>query len=361
MDNGFEERFQVLHEVVAAARNALNANMWDYIVGGTATETTVRRNRLAFDRIGFRPRVLNDVSSVDPSGSFLGHNIRIPVALAPVGGLEQIAPDGGVIVARGAGMAGIPFFISSVSEAGLERVAEAATGPKIFQLYVRGDDAWVDDYVHRAVDNGYDAFCITVDSAHYSRRERDIAKRFTKPWRATSASHQAALHWDDIARFKDQHRVKLILKGIATAEDAVRACALGVEGIYVSNHGGRQLDHGAGSMEVLGEVLDAVAGRAFTIVDGGISRGSDVVKAIAMGADLVGMGRLYCYGLAAGGAEGIQRVVELLEIEIVETLGLLGLASFEGLDKSYLRQVEAVMEPHVLSAFPLLSLPTQRY
>lgn len=361
MDNGFEERFQVMHEIVAAARNALNANMWDYIVGGTATETTVRRNRLAFDRIGFRPRVLNDVSAVDPSATFLGHTIRIPVALAPVGGLEQIAPGGGVTVARGAGMAGVPFFISSVSESGLERVAEAASGPKVFQLYVRGDDAWVDDHVRRAVDRGYDAFCITVDSAHYSRRERDIAKRFTKPWRATAGGYQAALHWDDVARFKDQHRIKLILKGIATAEDAERACGMGIEGIYVSNHGGRQLDHGAGSMEVLGEVLEAVAGRAFTIVDGGISRGSDVVKAIAMGADLVGMGRLYCYGLAAGGAEGIARVVELLEIEVIETLGLLGVSRFDQLDRSYLRAVEAVNEPHVLSAFPLLSLPVQRY
>lgn len=361
MDNGFEERFQVLHEIIAAARNALNANMWDYIVGGTATESTVRRNRLALDRIGFRPRVLNDVSDVDPSATFLGHRIRIPVALAPVGGLEQIAPGGGITTARGAGMANVPFFLSSVSESGLERVAEAASGPKVFQLYVRGDDAWVDDHVRRAIDGGYDAFCITVDSAHYSRRERDIAKRFTKPWRATAGGYQAALSWDNIARFKDVHRIKLILKGIATAEDAARACAMGVEGIYVSNHGGRQLDHGAGAVDVLAEVLDAVAGRAFTILDGGISRGSDVVKAIAMGADLVAVGRLYCYGLAAGGAEGVARVVELLEIEVIETLGLLGLSSFEGLDRSFLRQVDAVTQPHVLSAFPLLSIPEQRY
>ena len=357
MQNALEERFQLLHELVAAARNNLNNNMWDYIVGGTATESTVRRNRLALDRIGFRPRVLNDVSEVDPSATFLGHHIRLPLALAPVGGLEQIAPGGGTTVARGAGMANIPFFISSVSESGLENVAAAATGPKIFQLYVRGDAAWVDDHIHRAVEHGYDAFCITVDSALYSRRERDIAKRFAKPWRANaSTSYQAALNWDDIARIRAQHRVKLILKGIATAEDAARACDLGVDGIYVSNHGGRQLDHGAGSMDVLDEVLQAVAGRAFTIVDGGISRGADIVKAIAMGADLVGMGRLYCYGLAAAGAEGILRTIELLEIEVIETLGLLGLTSFEGLDRSYTRPVEPVADPHVLSSFPLLTL-----
>ena len=351
MNNGFQERFQLLHEIVAAARNALNQNMWDYIIGGTATETTVRRNRLALDRIGFRPRVLNDVSRIDTTARFLGHTIRLPITLAPVGGLEQIAQGGGLTVARGAGLAGVPFFISSVSESGLENVAAAATGPKVFQLYVRGDDDWVDDHARRAIAHGYDAFCITVDSALYSRRERDIAKRFAKPWRASaSGTYQASTTWDDIARFHDKHRIPLILKGIATAEDAARACGIGVEGIYVSNHGGRQLDHGVGAMDVLAEVLEAVAGRAFTIVDGGVSRGADIVKAIAMGADLVGMGRLYCYGLAAAGAEGVVRVIELLEIETMETLGLLGLTSFEGLDRTYLRPAEPVTTPHALSS-----------
>ena len=358
-----DDRFQVLHEIVAAAHNALNQNMWDYVVGGTATESTVRRNRLALDRIGFRPRVLNDVSVVDASARFLGHTIRLPVALAPVGGLEQIEAGGGASVARGAGLAGIPFFLSSVSMPGLEATAKVATGPRIYQLYVRGGPEWVDDQAERAIAAGYDAFCITVDSALYSRRERDIAKRFTKPWRATAPGmeFQASLNWDDVARFRDRHDIRLILKGIATAEDAERACSMGVEGIYVSNHGGRQLDHGAGSMEVLGEIVDAVAGRAFTVVDGGVSRGADIVKAIAMGADLVGMGRLYCYGLAAAGAEGIARVIELLEIEVVECLGLLGLSSFKGLDRSYLRAVDSVTDPHVLSAFPLLNLNQHRF
>ncbi len=357
MDNGFEERFQLLHEVVEAARNNLNRNMWDYVAGAAVTEATARRNRLALDRIGFRPRVLQDVSSIDTTAQFLGHTIRLPLALAPVGGLDQIAPGGGATVAKGAGLAGVPYFLSSVTELRMEDVAAVSTGPKVFQLYVRGDAAWVDDHVHRAVDSGFDAFCITVDSALYSRRERDIAKRFQKPWRASAAvNYQAGLNWGDIARFKDKHRVKLILKGIATAEDAARACDLGVEGIYVSNHGGRQLDHGAGAVEVLDEVLQAVAGRAFTIIDGGVSRGSDIVKMMAMGADLVGMGRLYCYGLAAGGAPGIARVIELLEIEVVECLGLLGVTSFAALDRTYLRAVEAVGEAHTLSAYPLLDL-----
>ena len=363
MGNAASERFTTLHEIIAAARLTLNQNLWDYVVGGAATETTVRRNRLALDRIGFRPRVLEDVSLVDATASFLGHRIRLPVALAPVGGLDQLGPGGGLTVAAGAGLAGVPFFISSVSEAGIERTAEAASGCKVFQLYVRGDDAFVDDHVRRTMDSGYDAFCITVDSAVYSRRERDIANRFAKPWRARSAgmAFQAALSWADIERFKRVHRCKLILKGIATAEDAERACELGVEGIYVSNHGGRQLDHGAGSAEVLPEIVDAVRTRALVIADGGISRGSDIVKAIALGADLVGIGRLYVYGMAADGVAGIARVIELLEEEVVECLGLLGLNGFERLDRSYLRAVESVTMPDVHSAFPLLTLPTFRY
>jgi glycolate oxidase len=358
-----EERFQTLHEIIAAARLNLNQNLWDYVIGGTATETTVRRNRLALDRIGFRPRVLENVSSIDTSTEWLGQRIKLPVALAPVGGLEQLGEGGGITVARAASMAGVPFFLSSVTDSGIERVAAAATGPKVFQLYVRGDAAFVDEHVRRAVDAGYDAFCITVDSALYSRRERDIANRFAKPWRARSSGmeFQASLRWDDIARFKATHAIRLILKGIATAEDAIRALELGVDGLYVSNHGGRQLDHGAGMMEVLPEVVDAVAGRTMVIVDGGISRGSDVVKAIALGADLVGIGRLYCYGLAAAGANGIARVVELLHEEVTECLGLLGLRSFAGLDRRYLRPAEAVTTPHVLSAFPLLTLPEFKY
>ena len=352
-------QLQTLHEVVAAAHARLDRNMWDYLAGGAGTETTQHRNRLALDRIGFRPRVLRDVSAIDPSGQFLGQRIRLPICLAPVGGLDYMGEGGGVTVAQGASAAGVPFMLSSVSERGMEEVAAASTGPRIFQLYVRGDGAWVDDHVRLAVDAGYDAFCITVDSALYSRRERDIANRFAKPWRAEAGGmeFQAALNWDDIRRFKDKHAIPLILKGIATAEDAATACDIGVEVVYVSNHGGRQLDHGAGAIEVLPEIVAAVAGRAGVMIDGGFSRGTDIVKAMALGADLVGIGRLYCYGFAAAGAAGIARVIELLDIEVTECLGLLGLTGFAGLDASYLRPVESVVPPSAQSAFPLLTLP----
>ncbi|MBC7800156.1 MAG: alpha-hydroxy-acid oxidizing protein [Gemmatimonadaceae bacterium] len=346
---------QTLHEVVAAARTRLDRNMWDYLVGGAGTETTLHRNRQALDRIGFRPRVLRDVSAIDAGAPFFGHRIRLPVCLAPVGGLDYMGDGGGVTVAQGAAAARVPIMLSSVSERSMEEVA-AVAGPRVFQLYVRGDGAWVDDQVRRAIGAGYDAFCLTVDSALYSRRERDIANRFRKPWRAeaTGMEYQAALNWDDVKRFKDIHAIPLILKGIATAEDADAACGLGVDVVYVSNHGGRQLDHGAGAIEVLPEVVAAVAGRARVMVDGGISRGADLVKAIALGADTVGIGRLYCYGFAAAGAAGVARVIDLLEIEVVECLGLLGLTGFAGLDASYVRAVDAVTPPHVHSAFPLL-------
>ena len=353
------DQFQTLHEVVAAAHARLDRNMWDYLAGGAGTETTQLRNRLALDRIAFRPRVLRDVSIIDTSGQFFGRRIRLPVCLAPVGGLDYMGEGGGVTVAQGAVAAGVPFMLSSVSERSMEAVAAASAGPRIFQLYVRGDGDWVDDHVRRAVDAGYAAFCITVDSALYSRRERDIANRFAKPWRAQAEGmeFQAALSWNDIRRFRDKHAIPLILKGIATAEDAAVACYIGVDVVYVSNHGGRQLDHGAGAIEVLPEIVAAVAGRARIMVDGGLSRGADIVKAMALGADLVGIGRLYCYGLAAAGAAGIARVIELLDIEVTECLGLLGVTGFSELNASYLRPAESVAVPQAHSAFPLLKLP----
>jgi glycolate oxidase len=221
---------------------------------------------------------------------------------------------------------------------------------------VRGDDAFVDDHVKRAKDNGYTLFCMTVDSAHYSRRERDIDKRFVKPWRqaATGMNWQAALSWDQVKRFKDTHDVPLILKGIATAEDAAIACEHGVDGIYVSNHGGRQLDHGVGSLAALPEVVKAVDKRAVVMVDGGFMRGTDVVKAIVLGAQIVGLGRLQCLGLAAAGQAGLERALELLEDEVRISLALLGVTSYSQLDASYVREAPVVAEPDALSAFPLL-------
>ena len=352
-----QEQFLTLQELVEAARRNLAPGPWSYLIGGAETETTVRRNRLALDSIGFRPRVLRDVSKVDASSEFLSRKVRLPVFLAPIGGLESFVEGGAAAAARGAAAFGVPQMLSSVCQPGLEATAAAADALRVFQLYVRGDDAWVDDHVRRALDHGFSAFCLTVDVAMYSRRERDLVGRFVKPWRATApagSSYQSGLSWDQVKRFKDKHAVPLILKGIATAEDAEIAMEHGVDVIYVSNHGGRQLDHGLGSAAVLPEVVQAVAGRAQVWVDGGFMRGTDVVKGIALGATCVGLGRLACLGLAADGAPGLVRALEILEEEVRVCLGLLGVASPAELTSACLAPAPAVSEPGVLGSFPLL-------
>jgi isopentenyl diphosphate isomerase/L-lactate dehydrogenase-like FMN-dependent dehydrogenase len=357
--------FLNLHEIVGKARTNLDQNIWDYIVGGAETETTLRRNRMALDSIAFRPRVLRDVSTVDATVERFGRTLRLPVMLAPVGSLESMHPEGAAAIVRGVGEFGAAHMLSSVCEPPLEAVAEAAPdATRIFQLYVRGDDAFVDDHVSRAIDNGYVAFCLTVDTAHYSRRERDIAKRYQTAGRRRVAGRafQMALDWRSVKRIKDRYKIPLALKGIATAEDARIAVEHGVEWVYISNHGGRQLDHGRGSMDVLPEVVDAVAGRAKILIDGGFYRGSDIVKAIALGADLIGIGRMQCYALAAAGQAGIVRLLELLEDEVQRCLGLLGVTRFAELDRSYLHPAAPVVTPpHVLSAFPLLKIDDYRY
>src|SRR5262245_16221991 len=360
MAESMEERFQTLQEIAKAARQNLAPGPWDYLIGGAETETTLKRNRQALDSIAFRPRVLRDVSKIDCTASLLGRRIRIPVMLAPVGSIESFDPGGGASAAKAAAEFGIPHMLSSVCSPGLEATAAAAPDNfRIFQLYVRGDDAWVDDHVKRAKDHGYTALCLTVNPATYSRRERDLLKRFVKPWRvrATGFDYQAGLNWDHVKRFKDLHDVPLILKGIATAEDAIIACEHGVDVVYVSNHGGRQLDQGRGSLDVLPEVVKAVAGRARVIVDGCFQRGTDVVKAVALGADIVGLGRMPCFGLAAAGAAGCVRMLELLEDEIRIALALLGVDRLSALDPSYLHPAPPVALPHVFSAFPLLESP----
>jgi isopentenyl diphosphate isomerase/L-lactate dehydrogenase-like FMN-dependent dehydrogenase len=356
MPSNLEEKYQTLHEIVRAARMNLAPGPWDYLAGGTETETTLRRNRQALDSIAFRPRVLRNVSKIETTSSLFGRPVRIPVMIAPVGSVESFDPGGGATAAKASAEFNVPQMLSSVCDPGLEAVAAAADNFRIFQLYVRGDDAWVDNHVKRAKDNGYAAFCLTVDTAVYSRRERDLARRFVKPWRvrATGREFQAALSWDHVKRFKDLHDIPLVLKGIATAEDAALACEHGVEGVYVSNHGGRQLDHGRGTMDILPEVVAAVQGRATIIIDGAFMRGTDVVKAIAMGAQAVGIGRLACCGLAAAGQAGLVRVFELLEEEIRLCLGLLGADRLAAVGVSHLHAATPVRPPHVTSAFPLL-------
>jgi glycolate oxidase len=306
--------------------------------------------------------VLRDVSRIDASSKFLAHSLRLPLVLAPVGGLEHFAAEAGGAAVKAAGEFGIAHMLSSVCEPGLEAVARAAPGAlRIYQLYVRGDAGWTDAMAERAIAAGYAAFCLTVDTAYYSRRERDLAKRNIRHQNVPGREFQARFTWSDVARLKARFAIPLILKGIATAEDAELALEHGVDIIYVSNHGGRQLDHGRGAMEVLPEIVAAVGGRAPIIIDGGFNRGTDIVKALAAGADLVGIGRMQCVALAADGQAGLVRLLEILEQEVRNCLGLLGVNNWQELDGSYLHPAPAVELPRTLGAFPLLTLEEQSF
>ncbi|HEV3109393.1 MAG TPA: alpha-hydroxy acid oxidase [Candidatus Binataceae bacterium] len=359
MPESIEDRFQTLHEIVRAARSKLDRNVWDYLVGGSETETTIARNRHALDSIAFRPRVLRDVSNIDSSAILLGKPLRMPVLMAPVGALQLFEPGGAGSVGEAARIFGNGMLVSSGTLPALEITAQkAGEALKIFQLYTRGDEAYIDEHFGRAIDSGYNALCLTVDTPYLSRRERDIAKRFGLVRRGGPGyGFQAQMSWRDVERWRAKFPLPFILKGIATVDDAMIALEHGIECIYVSNHGGRQLDHGLGSMEVLPEIVAAVNRRARIIVDGSISRGTDVVKAIALGADAVVVGRLYVYGLAAEGSAGIVRVMEILEEEIRICLGLLGATSFAELDRSYVCAAKPMVTPSVHSAFPLLDVP----
>ncbi len=356
MTETLQDRFQVLHEFIAPARENLSPGNWDYLMGAAETEATHLRNRLALDSLAFRHRVLRDVVSVDTGIELLGHRLRLPVILAPIGSLQDLVEGGGLVPTRAAASFGVMHMLSSVCAPGPEEVAAAVDYPKIFQIYVRGDASWVDDLVAEAIGLGYAAVCFTVDLDYYSKRERDIAKRFVTTARsaAVGEDHQKRFTWADIERIRCNCSVPLILKGIGTAEDAVTAADAGVDIIYVSNHGGRQLDHCRGSVSTLPEIAEALGGRAQIIVDGGIMRGTDVVKAMALGANAVGIGRLQGLAVAAAGEAGIVRMLEILEQEVRSCLGLLGVTSFDELDRNCVQNVMPLDRTGLNSAFPLI-------
>ena len=340
-------------EIVQRARVNLHQGAWDYLVGASESETTMRRNRLAFDQVALRPRVLNDVSSVDPSTTFLGEKLRIPVLLAPIGSLQVFNPEGGAASTRAAAQFGVMHVVSSVTEPGLEAIAAAADHPKVFQLYLHGDWAWIEERVAAIKEAGYIGLCITVDTAHYSRRERPMLTRWLTPTRRAprDPSHAASVTWDTVDRIKELAGLPFMLKGIATAEDAKIAIEHGVDVVWVSNHGGRQLDHGQGTLEMLPEIVEAVDGRATIVLDGGIQRGTDILKAVALGADAVAIGKLQGWGIAAAGVEGVVRVLEILEDEIIVAMALMGVTSVDQLNPAFVCKADPVVLPHEMSAW----------
>jgi len=360
-------RFLTTTEMVAEARRKLHPHSWDFIAGGSETEATLARNRLALDLWALRPRVLRDVlqDSIDPSSSLLGIKLRIPVLFAPVGGMTMMDPLGALGPVRAAAQFGIMTFISSVTEPDIDVAAASADGRLVLQLYIRGDADWVDAYVERAVKVGCRAICFTVDTDAYSRRERNQLNRFfqgtplvtggrTGVMENTGREHQERFNWKDIERVRNKFKLPVVIKGIATPEDARIAVDHGVAVVYVSNHGGRQLDHGQGGLDMLPPIVEAVKGQAEIVVDGGFVRGTDVLKAVALGAKAVGMGKLQALALAAGGEAAMVKLLHLLEEEITKDMMLLGLNKLSQVDKSCLTPAQPYTWPTALSAFPHL-------
>lgn len=361
-DAAFPE-FLTLQEIVQAAHARLDRGDWDYLVGAAETETTMKRNRRAFERLALKARIMNVVAQVDTRSSLLGAELRIPVVLAPIGSLQVFHPDGGLAAARAAGEFGVLQIHSSVCKPDFEALAQVCDAPKIYQLYVHGTEDWVMSVIGSAQAAGYLGFCLTADTQVYSRRERDVLKRYqpasTRRSDGRSANRpkvtlQHSMTWDMVDRIRSQFSIPLVIKGVACAEDAEAAVQHGIAVIYVSNHGGRQLDHGRASLDTLAEVVAAVKGRAKVVFDGGVLRGTDVIKALALGADVVGIGRLQALAMAAGGQAAVVRMLELLELEIRTNLALMGLSSIRQLNPGCVLPAEPVGESHVLSGFPLL-------
>jgi L-lactate dehydrogenase (cytochrome) len=355
----------------AIARRRLPRGVFDYIDGGAEDERTLAANSEAFGAVTFRPRVLRDVGEVDPSTTLLGRPLPLPLVLAPTGFTRIADPDGELAVARAAARAGLPYTLSTLSTRSIEEVAATSAGSKWFQVYVWRDRGLVKEMVGRAAAAGYDALVLTVDTAVLGRRVRDVRRGFSLPpkiglgtlvdgalhpgwtWRflrsdpirfanvqgsagpgdGTTAvtlsdyvntQFDPGLSWRDVEWMRSEWRGPLVIKGIQTVEDARLAAEAGVEAIALSNHGGRQLDSAPAPLDLVAPVADAVGDRLEIICDGGVRRGSDIVKAVALGARACMAGRAYLYGLGAAGERGVDHVLGLLDADVRRTMALVG-------------------------------------
>jgi glycolate oxidase len=327
--------------------------LWDHLSGGADSETTLLRNRMALDSLALRQRVLVDVRKIDITTTLLGQTLSTPVFLAPVGGFVGfVSPDGAIPVARAAVAHGTTAFISTAAKPDLEAPAAAVNEPLIFQLYVRADRKWVEDILDRAKAAGYRALCVCVDRNYYGRRERDIISRANVREGFGDPSFQMGLKWEDLVWMKQHMGLPLIVKGVATAEDAKLSVEHGADVVYVSNHGGRQLDHAQGTIEVLPEVVEAVDGRAEVLFDGGVQRGTDVVKALSLGASAVGVGKMLGWALAAAGEAGLKRMLELMDVEIRTAMGLMGVTSIKQLNPAWVRPTQPVRAASQTNTYP---------
>ncbi|HXF98729.1 MAG TPA: alpha-hydroxy acid oxidase [Gaiellaceae bacterium] len=354
------EELLTLDDAERLAEKAVPPDAWSYIAGGAGDERTLRWNREAFSRCRLRYRVLVDVSEVRTETTVLGTPVSMPALVAPMA-FQQIAhEEGELATARGAAAAGTLMCLSTVATATPADVAAAAPGaPRWLQIYVFRDREVSDQVIEEALEHGFSALVLTADLPVYGRRYREARTGFAAPEdavpaivaaRARGAGHEgphslglldAGLQWDYVSELRERWRVPVIVKGLVTAEDARLACEHGAAGVVVSNHGGRQLDGAIASLEALPEVVEAVDGRAEVYLDGGVRRGTDVLVALALGARAVLVGRPVLYGLAFGGAQGVEQVLGILRDEIENALALLGC-----------RSPEEVTRAHVVTGFP---------
>ena len=340
-----------LDEYEAAARALLPAQAYDYYASGSDDEITLGRNRTGFGRYLLRPRALAAVAAPRLETSVLGTRVSAPVLLAPTAFHCLAHPEGELASVRAAGAAGTLMVASTLATRSLEAVAAAATGPVWFQLYVYRDRGLTESLVRRAEAAGYTALCLTVDTPVLGRRERDVRNRFALPpglelanfsdsafaglpekaSGSAFASYIAAafdpeLRWQDVAWLRSLTSLPVVIKGVLTGADARLAVENGAAAVIVSNHGGRQLDSAPGSIEVLEEVIAALGGRCEVYLDGGIRRGTDVLKCLALGARAVLIGRPYLWGLAVDGEAGVRHVLSLLNAELVTAMMFCGCA-----------------------------------
>ncbi len=324
-----------VHDYEALAREAMHPAAWAYISAGSGEETTLEENRAAFERMKLLPRVLRGVGSVDLRTTILGTEVGTPILVAPMGVHGLAHSEGECATARAAGSAGSLMAVSTASSRSLEEISVSATGPLWFQLYVYRSRPFAERLVRRAERAGYRAIVLTVDSPRWGRKERFLRVEQTLPSELDYSSLDeeglseeefvpATLTWEDVTWLRSLTDLPVVLKGILHPEDAALAVEHGAAGIVVSNHGGRQLDGVPASIEALSGVVEAAGGRAEIYLDGGIRRGTDALKALALGARAVFVGRPVLWGLASGGEAGARHILKLLSDELESAMALAG-------------------------------------
>ena len=321
-----EPRFVTVDDYEPIARERLPREAYDYYAGGAGDEWTLAENRRAFDRWVIRPRMLTGAYPPDPSTELLGSRIAMPILIAPWAYQKMAHPDGELATARAATRAGTIMVVSTTTQAYLEDVASAADGPKWWQLYIFTDRGFTAERLKSVAASGYAAICFTVDFPVAGLRHRDSRSGFEMPVGLPDDDlvFDPNITWDDLAWIREQAPLPLLVKGIMTAEDARLATDAGAEGIVVSNHGARQLDSVASTITVLPEIVETVGGRVPVLLDGGVRRGTDVFKALGLGAAAVLVGRPTCWGLAVDGEDGVVDVLRILREELENVMSLAG-------------------------------------